>query len=192
MKYARSVSAPWPIIVWTALAAFAFSILGAWAILWLPAEPLRKALPFILFALLVYTVRSKIGIEQRPRLGRTPELAIATTGSSAIGFYDGFFGAGTGAFYKLLFVRGLGYNFINAAAPSKFTNVASNLGAVSVFVFADQMLWGVAVWMALANFLGGQIGSSVALRYGSDFIRVAFIMVVSALILKTFYDAYLV
>lgn len=191
IQYARSFSAPWPIIFTTALVAFVFSLLGAWAILWLPAEPLRKALPFILLVLLLYTISSRIGLDQQPRHSETKAVTIAAAGSSVIGFYDGFFGAGTGAFYKLLFVRGLGYDFVNAAAPSKFTNVASNLGAIFVFVLAGQMLWGVAAWMAIANFIGGQIGSRIALRYGSDFIRRAFISVVSALILKTFYDAYL-
>lgn len=191
LQYARNVTAPWPVIVWSASVAFIAAVLGAWAILLLPAEPLRKALPFILLALLIYTLRSRIGLVHKPRLDRNKEIAVAASGSSAIGFYDGFFGAGTGAFYKLLFVRGLGYDFLNAAAPSKFTNVASNIGAVVVFVIAGQMLWAVAAWMALTNFIGGQIGSRVALRYGSGFIRNAFIVVVSALILKTFYDAYL-
>ena len=191
MQYTRSVSAPWSIIVPAAIVAFLAAVLGATAILMLPAEPLRKALPFILLALLIYTLKSNIGLEHLPRHARGKEIAIATSGSSAIGFYDGFFGAGTGAFYKLLFVRGLGYDFINAAAPAKFTNVASNLGAVLVFVLAGQMLWGVAAFMALTNFIGGQIGSRVALKYGSGFIRAAFIVVVSLLILKTFWDAYL-
>lgn len=191
LQYARSVSAPWSVIVPAAAAAFLFSVVGALAVLLVPAEPLRKALPFILLALLVYTLRSRVGLEHRPHHARPKEIAVATSGSSAIGFYDGFLGAGTGAFYKLLFVRGLGYDFINAAAPSKFTNVASNLGAVAVFALAGHMLWLMAAWMALTNFIGGQIGSRVALRYGSGFIRSAFIIVVSALILKTFYDAYL-
>lgn len=191
LQYSRSIAAPWSVIVPAAGAAFLASVAGAYAIMLLPAEPLRKALPFILLALLIYTLKAKIGLEHRPRHDGAKEIAVAASGSSAIGFYDGFFGAGTGAFYKLLFVRGLGYDFINAAAPSKFTNVASNIGAVLVFAFAGQMLWGLAVWMAITNFIGGQIGSRVAIRYGSDFIRRAFIVVVGLLILKTFYDAYL-
>ncbi len=191
VQYARAVGLQWSIALPAGIAAFLAAVLGAYAILLLPAEPLRLALPFILLALLVYTLQSRIGLEHLPRHSRRKEIAIATSGSSAIGFYDGFFGAGTGAFYKILFVRGLGYNFVNAAAPSKLTNVASNLGAVAVFVSAGQMLWGIAIWMAVTNFVGGQIGSRVALRYGSEFIRRAFIIVVSLLIFRTFYDAYL-
>ena len=191
LQYARSVPPPWWILVPVATIAFFASVLGAYAILFVPADPLRRLLPFVLFVLLIYTLRSRIGLEHLPRHSRPVAVAIAGSGSALIGFYDGFFGAGTGAFYKLLFVRGLGYDFIHAAAPSKITNVASNIGAILVFILAGKMHWGLALWMALLNFAGGQVGSRVALRYGSGFIRRAFIVVVSALILKTFHDAYL-
>lgn len=191
LQYAKNVAAPWSVIVPAMAAAFIAGVVGAYAILLLPAEPLRMALPFILLALLVYTLRSRLGLDHLPRHTRAKEIAVATSGSTVIGFYDGFFGAGTGAFYKMLFVRGLGYDFLHAAAPAKFTNVASNLGAVVTFVLAGQMLWALAAWMAIMNFIGGQWGSRLALRYGSGFIRNAFIVVVSLLILKTFSDAYL-
>lgn len=192
LRYTSSVPTQWSIVVPAAIVAFVAAAIGAYAVLIVPADPLRKALPFVLLALLLYTLRSsRIGLDHAPRHSRRTEIAIATSGSSAVGFYDGFLGAGTGAFYKLLFVRGLGYDFINAAAPSKFTNVASNLGAVLVFGLGGYMYWGLALWMAVANFIGGQVGSIVALRYGSGFIRRAFIVVVFLLILKTFYDAYL-
>lgn len=190
-QYARAVKAPWRVVVSSALAGCIAAVVGAWVITLLPTEPLRKALPFILLALLVYTLRSKMGLEHRPRHASGTEVAVATSGSAVIGFYDGFFGAGTGAFYKLLFVRGLGYDFVNAAAPAKFSNVASNLGAVLVFAVSGYMFWGLAAWMALTNFIGGQIGARVAIKYGSGFIQKAFVALVSCLILKTFYDAYL-
>jgi hypothetical protein len=191
LQYARTIAAPWPVVAASAGVAFAAALAGAWVVMLLPPEPLRKALPFILLGLLIWTVRSKAGLEHRPTRSPGGEVAVASSGSAAIGFYDGFLGAGTGAFYKLLFVRGLGYDFINAAAPSKLTNVASNLGAVLVFAVAGHMYWGIAAWMALTNFVGGQIGAAVALRYGSAFIRRALVVVVSCLIVKTFHDAYL-
>ena len=88
-------------------------------------------------------------------------------------------------------MRGLGFDLLHAAAPAKFTNVASNLAAVLVFALSGQLFWGLGLWMAAANFAGGQIGSMTALKLGSGFIRTAFITVVTALIAKTFYDAYL-
>ncbi|MDX6805604.1 sulfite exporter TauE/SafE family protein [Terrihabitans rhizophilus] len=191
-RYARNLQVPWRIILPSMAAAFVASFIGAAVVSYIPADWLRKALPFILLALLGYTVFNKVGLEHLPRHTAGRATLIATTGSALIGFYDGIFGPGTGAFLKLLFVRGLGFDFLNASAPSKFINVASNLSAIGFFGVGGYVLWGLAAWMAVCNFLGGQVGSIIAIRFGSGFLRVALIVVVSALILKTFYDGYLV
>src|SRR5436190_597914 len=119
------------------------------------------------------------GIEHAPKHSKRKTALIASSGTSAIGFYDGFLGAGTGAFYKILFVRGLGYSFLHAAAPAKFTNVASNLAAVLVFAVTGYIFWLLGIWMAIANFVGGQVGARVALKYGNEFIRHSFYVVVT-------------
>ena len=88
-------------------------------------------------------------------------------------------------------MRGLGFSFLQAAAPAKFTNVASNVGAVVAFAVTGYIFWALGLFMAAANFAGGQLGARIALRYGNDFIRTAFYVVVALLIAKTFKDAYL-
>jgi len=85
----------------------------------------------------------------------------------------------------------LGFDFINSAAPSKFMNIASNLGALIVFIYMGFVNWRLGLFMAAANYAGGQIGSRLALKHGNTFIRNAFLLSVSMLIVKTFYDAYL-
>jgi uncharacterized membrane protein YfcA len=191
IQYARSTATPWSAVIPCMIVAFVAALAGAYAVMLIPAEPLRKALPFILAALLVYTWASGAGKEHAPKRSRTKAAVIASSGSSAIGFYDGFLGVGTGAFYKMLFVRGLGFSFLQAAAPAKFTNVASNVGAVVAFALTGTIFWALGLYMAAANFAGGQLGARIALRYGNDFIRTAFYVVVSLLIAKTFKDAYL-
>jgi uncharacterized membrane protein YfcA len=191
IQYARSTATPWSAVVPCMVVAFAAALAGAYAVTLIPAEPLKKALPFILAALLLYTWASGAGKEHAPKHSRPKATAIASSGSTVIGFYDGFLGVGTGAFYKLLFVRGLGFNFLQAAAPAKFTNVASNVGAVVAFAVTGYIFWALGLFMAAANFVGGQVGARIALRYGNDFIRTAFYVVVSLLIAKTFKDAYL-
>jgi uncharacterized protein len=191
IQYARSMPVPWRTVAPSMAVAFVASLLGAYAVTLVPAEPLKKAIPFVLAALLIYVWISGAGVEHAPKHSKAKTAVIASSGTSAIGFYDGFLGAGTGAFYKILFVRGLGYSFLRAAAPAKFTNVASNIAAVLVFAVTGYIHWELGVWMALANFAGGQFGARVALKYGNDFIRYAFYVVVSILIAKTFTDAYL-
>ena len=191
MKYNRSIATPWRTVAPAIGVAFVASLLGAYAVTLVPAEPLKKAIPFILAALLVYVWASRAGAEHSPRHSKGKSAVIASSGSGAIGFYDGFLGAGTGAFYKLLFVRGLGFSFLHAAAPAKFTNVASNLGAVVVFALTGYIFWALGLFMAATNFAGGQFGARIALKYGNEFIRRCFFIVVAALIAKTFKDAYL-
>jgi uncharacterized membrane protein YfcA len=190
-RYARNFVVPWRIILPAAAAAFVASFLGAAAVTRIPEDWLRKALPLILLGLLLYTLFNKIGLEHSPRHSAGRSILIATAGSGLIGFYDGLFGPGTGAFLKLLFVRGLGYDFLNASAPAKFINVASNLSALGLFAGQGYVLWGLALFMAVCNLVGGQVGSLVAMRLGSGFLRKALIVVVGALIIKTFYDGYL-
>jgi uncharacterized membrane protein YfcA len=191
MQYARSTDTPWRTVIPCVVVAFLAALAGAYAVTLIPAEPLRKALPFILAALLAYTWASGTGRQHAPRHSPDRARLVAASGSGVIGFYDGFLGAGTGAFYKLLFVRGLGFSFLNAAAPAKFTNVASNVGAVVAFAVTGYIFWALGLFMAAANFIGGQVGARIALRYGNEFIRRAFYIVVTVLIAKTFADAYL-
>ncbi len=190
IQYVRATAPRWTTALPVVAAAFVAALAGAYAITLIPPEPLRKALPFVLFVLLLYTVFSTAGFAHRPRYGRRREAAVAAGGAAAVGFYDGFFGPGAGAFYKLYFVRALGFDFVNAAAPAKLANVASNLAAVIVFVAKGLVVWKVAVAMAAVNFIGGQVGSRIALRYGNRLIRWAFIVLVGVLIVKTYQDAY--
>lgn len=191
IHYARATVPRWSTVAPAVVAAFLAALAGAYAITLVPAAPMRKALPFLLLLILVYTAWGQAGLLHRPRYARAREAAVAAAGAAAVGCYDGFFGPGAGALYKLLFVRILGFDFLNAAAPAKLANVASNLAALIVFVVKGALLWQVGAAMAVANFAGGQVGSRLALRYGNRFLRGAFVVLVCVLIAKTFDDAYL-
>ncbi len=108
-----------------------------------------------------------------------------------IGFYDGFFGPGTGSFFVFLFVRWLGYDFLHASAAAKLLNVATNLAALVLFGLKGHVWWHYALALALANVVGSLLGTRLALRHGAGFVRGMFLLVVTALILKTGYDAFL-
>ena len=108
-----------------------------------------------------------------------------------IGFYDGFFGPGTGSFFVFLFVRWLGYDFLHASASAKLLNTATNLAALLLFAWKGHIWWHFVLAMAIANVVGSVLGTRLALKHGSGFVRIVFIFVVSALILKTTYDAWI-
>jgi uncharacterized membrane protein YfcA len=107
-----------------------------------------------------------------------------------LGWYDGFFGPGTGSLFVFLFVRVLGYDFLHASAAAKVLNVATNVAALSLFAAKGHVWWKLGAAMAAANIIGSLVGTRLALKHGTGFVRGAFIVVVGVLILKTGYDAF--
>ncbi|MCC9595214.1 TSUP family transporter [Rubrivivax sp. JA1055] len=191
-QYARRVDLRWAVLGPAAGAALVGGLLGAWAVTLVDPAFLRKALPLILLAVLLYTVaRKDLGQHHAPIASRSAEVAGASAIGLVIGFYDGFFGPGTGSFFIFLFVRLLGYDFLNASASAKLLNVATNLAAIGLFAAKGHVWWHIGLTMAVANVAGSLIGSRLALKHGAGFVRHVFIVVVGALILKTGYDAFL-
>jgi uncharacterized membrane protein YfcA len=153
---------------------------------------LRKFMPLVLVALLIYTLAKKeLGRHHAPRFSGRAEVLVACGIGAVVGFYDGFFGPGTGSFFVFLIVRLLGYDFLNASASAKLLNTATNLSALILFSAKGHVWWHFAVVMAAANVAGSLLGTHMALKHGTGFVRVAFLLVVSALICKTGYDAFL-
>lgn len=191
-QYSHRVKLRWGSLLPAACAGFAGSLAGAWLVTVLSPGYLRRALPLVLFAVLVYTLAKKeLGRTHAPRYSGRAEVLAASTIGLGLGFYDGFFGPGTGSFLVFLFVRWLGYDFLNASASAKLLNTATNGAALMLFALKGHVWWHFALTMAVANVLGSVLGTHLALRRGAGFVRVVFIAVVSALILKTGYDAFL-
>jgi len=131
-----------------------------------------------------------MGRHHAPRFRGAAETLVAGGIALVIGFYDGFFGPGTGSFFVFLFVRVLGYDFLHASATAKLMNVATNAAALSLFAYTGHIWWHVAAVMAVTNVLGSLLGTHMALRRGAGFVRGMFVVVVGLLILKTGWDAF--
>ncbi len=190
--FARRVRVKWSTAVPAAMAAFALSFAGAFAVTHIPPDFIRKFLPFVLVAVAIYTFRKKdFGSVHAPAHTGRRERAIAILFGGGIGFYDGFFGPGTGSFLVFLFVRFFGFDFLGASAVAKVVNVACNFAALLWFGYSGHLLWQLGVVMAVCNVIGSLVGIRLAVRYGAGFVRKLFLFVVSALILKTAYDAFL-
>ncbi|MBN8506583.1 MAG: TSUP family transporter [Burkholderiales bacterium] len=190
-RYARRVELRWGTWLPAIGAALAGSLLGAWAVTTIDARPLRIALPFVLLALLLYTLaRKDMGQSHAPRHAPGRERLLACTVGLAIGFYDGLFGPGTGSFFVFLFVRLLGFDFLHASAAAKLMNTATNASALALFAATGNIWWGVALLLAAANMVGSVIGTHLALKKGAGFVRWVFIGVVALLIGKTGLDAW--
>ena len=186
LKYSRRVELRWRALLPAAVCALVGSFVGAWSVTQMDPAVLRKALPFILLAVLVYTlVKKNLGTIHQPHLNRNRERLIACAIGVLVGWYDGFFGPGTGSFFIFLLVRFLGYDFLHASASAKLLNVATNVAAIALFAMKGHVWWQIGLMMAAANVAGSFVGTHLALKHGAGFVRWVFVLVVGALIIKT-------
>ncbi|UOQ96883.1 TSUP family transporter [Hymenobacter sp. 5317J-9] len=181
----------WRTVAITALVAGGFALLGARAASSLHKEAVRPLVLALLSAMAVYTFwRKDFGSIHAPRLQGKREIITGIVLGSAIGFYDGFFGPGTGSLLLFVFVGLFGYDFLAASASAKFVNVATNIAGLIFFISTGQVLYKVAVPMAICNMLGSTLGARMALRRGSSFVRALFLVVVGAFILRLSWDTF--
>jgi uncharacterized protein len=150
------------------------------------AEPLFRPVALALLTIvLVFTIaQPQLGRRHAPRFAVAHERGVALLIALLLGFYDGFFGPGTGTMLIFLFVTVLGFDFLRASALAKAVNWASNLTSVVLFLAQGSWLPVLAIGMALANGLGGFVGARTALARGSGWVRLVFVAVVVALIVR--------
>ena len=191
LQYARRVQLPWDALLPASAAALVGSFIGAWTVTVIEPTGLRRALPLVLLAVLIYTLaRKDLGRAHAPRYHGRAQALLASAIGAVIGFYDGFFGPGTGSFFVFLFVRVLGFDFLHASASAKLLNTATNVAALVLFASKGHVWWHLAGAMAVANVVGSLLGTRLALRHGAGFVRGVFVCVVTALIAKSAWDAY--
>src|SRR5690606_38949313 len=119
-------------------------------------------------------------------------LVLAVLGSLAIGVYDGIFGPGTGSFFIFLFIRYLSVDFLHASALSKIANFTTNLAALTFFIPSGNVLFMVGAMMAVAIICGSLLSVKLAFKYGSGFIRILFLILVSLLICRMAYQMFFI
>jgi uncharacterized protein len=172
-----------------AAVALVGSALGALCASVLPEGVFRPLVLVLLVGVAAYTVlRPSLGAVQDLRWGGRRHYVAAGLGGAGLGSYDGIFGPGTGSFLVFLLVGLLGYSFLQASAKARIVNVGTNLGALLVFVPQGAPMWRLGLAMGACNVAGGWLGAHTAIRRGSRFVRIVFLAVVTALILKLAYD----
>lgn len=191
LQYSRRVAIPWRVAGPGAVAALVGSWYGAKAVAYLDPSILRPLILVLLVLVAAYTfMRKELGaVSNEPEHGRrSAALALAIGG--VIGFYDGFFGPGTGSFLIFLFIRLLGMDFLRASVSAKILNVSTNLAAIAFFAGNVELMWKLAAVMAACNLCGSVLGSRMALKHGTGFVRRMFLGVVLVLIARLTYDTF--
>lgn len=187
-RYARAGLVGWTEVRLAAALAFLGSMAGAWTLTLIGNDALRRIIPWMLLAVVVYVALS-------PRLGAQPTKArvdatlFGWTFGLSLGFYDGFFGPGTGAFWIFGLVTLLGQELTRANAFTKVVNLASNLGSLLIFALHGQVAPWIALAMIAGQLIGARLGSGLVLKHGAGLIRGVFLVVVLALVLRLLWSA---
>ena len=191
LNYRRNIKTDPKLLLAMVLPAFIGSGSGSLLATQISTEQLKVAIVVMLVAVFAYTLA-------RPDLGKVEVLKGAakrqrTVGAIAgltIGFYDGFIGPGTGTLLMIVLVAALGFAFIGASAIAKVVNVATNFASILVFGISGSIMWVVGLAVGICNLAGGIIGSHVAIRRGSDFVRKFYLVVTFALIVRVLFDLF--
>lgn len=189
LSFARKIKLPWFLLAVIAIFSFCSAFIGAACVSMIPPHVLRPIVLVMLVLIAIYTLLKKQFGRMHIDLHITPGLLLlAALGSVLIGFYDGIFGPGTGSFFIFFFIRFLHVDFLHASVFAKIGNFMTNLAALSFFIPTGHVLFGLGLMMAAANIIGSLLGVRLALKYGSGFIRILFLILVSILIFRLSYQ----
>jgi uncharacterized protein len=181
-NFARAGLVSWKRVRWTAPLAFAGALCGATAVLGLRPEVLRPLVLGLLVLAASFLVLARPVEGTRAVTSRTQALAGLL--ALGVGFYDGFFGPGTGTLLVVGFAALLALPLRRASAEAKAVNAASNLAAMLLFAARGAVLWQVALPMAVGQLFGGWLGAHLAIRGGDRVVRLVVLAVVLALVAK--------
>jgi hypothetical protein len=183
LAFARAGKIDLTVMAEPALAAFAGSIAGAFALPYAPRAALADALPFVLLAVAVYFALAPT-IGESLRHARISPRAYALTLAPAIGFYDGVFGPGSGSFYMIGFLGLAGFGLIGAIASARIANFGSNAGALAIYVIGGHIAVAPGLAMGAGAFLGARLGAHSALRAGARLARPLIVVMSCAMALR--------
>lgn len=171
------------------LFTFIGAVSGAWLVQQLEPRFIKHLIPVLLLFVFVYTLFSgKLGFESRRSvMPKTPFYLLFGIG---LGFYDGFFGPGTGSFWAAGFLILLGFDMTKAAGYTRIMNFISNVVALCVFIIGQNVFYSAGLCMALGQVIGARIGSNLAIQNGAKFIRPIFLGVVFLTMARLVYVNY--
>lgn len=185
-RYHRAGLIDWAPLVPALLLTILGAALGAWLVQSIQVATLKLIVPFLMIGAIIYFLFSPrmTDADSHQRLSLLAYAPIA----GCIGFYDGFFGPGTGSFLAASLVALVGLGLSRATGHTKALNLTSNVIAGTLFIAAGKVLWLVALVMGLANIAGAWIGSHFALRHGAPLIRPLLVLVSIGLTIRIVFD----
>lgn len=190
MRYVKKVTIDWKHISPAIIASLIASFAGALLVSFIYKEQFMPFIICVLIVVLAYTVfKKQLGLHHEVKtLSKTRHMVYAIATGGILGLYEGLIGPGTGSFLVFAFILLFGYDFLHASANAKIINVTANIGALLFFIVKGFVVWHIAIPVAICNMLGNYTGAHVAIKKGSAFVRIFFIVISIALIVKLSYD----
>jgi uncharacterized membrane protein YfcA len=190
-QYLKRVTLNWKLTFLMCLTAFIAAFAGSQLLTIVSNRYMKPVIFIVLILVAIYTYTKKdFGQQVHKKHSSKNILWLSLLISLVIGFYDGFIGPGAGSFLVLAFIAILGFDFLQASANAKIVNLSTNLGSIVLFLLKGSILWTVAIPMAISNAIGGMIGASLALKKGNQFIRIFFLVIVIATLIRFGYDVF--
>ena len=192
IQYRKSIKTDPRLLVAMVIPAFIGASFAALLASHISPESYKSSIFAIMIAIFIYTLfkpdLGKVHVEKHsPRR----LMVIGALAASLIGFYDGLIGPGTGTMLMIALVAIMGFAFVGASAIAKVVNATTNLASIIVVGLRIGFMWKLGLLLAVANLIGGYLGSHMAIKRGSSFIRVFYLIVTGLLILRLGYSLYL-
>jgi uncharacterized protein len=190
LTFAKSRKVHFPVVKWQIPFTLLGASLGVWSVLHISSDFLTKAVPILILLVGLYTMFHKnLGLEDN-FLGLTRRNRIlGFLFAFALGYYDGFFGPGTGSFLIFAYITIYGFDFIVSSANAKVLNFISNLVSLILFAWSGKILYTYGIPMALFMLLGSHVGTRLAIRKGSRLVKPIFITMSLLVAAKLIYQA---
>lgn len=175
--YGRAGLFQWRELAWQLAVTATAAALGAFAVTRIEAEFLRRLVPVLLVVIAIFFwLKPELGLTRRP--ARMGHVVFGLVAGIVLGFYDGFFGPGTGSFWMVACVLALGMDLRAATGHTKAMNLASNLGSLFIFIPTGHIHLRIALVMIAGQLVGARLGAGMVITRGSAWIRPIFLIVV--------------
>lgn len=183
LQFARKRQIDWRRSRWMILSTFAGSLLGAVALTRLDSVILERVIPILLLGFALYFLLSpRVGASDSAQ--RMSHGMYAATLAPVIGFYDGFFGPGTGTFLAISGVALLGMNLTRATGHAKLLNLSSNIAALIFYSLHGNIVWAFGLPMLAGQWIGGTLGARLAIHRGHGLIRIVMVVMATIVAVK--------
>jgi uncharacterized membrane protein YfcA len=192
IQYRKFIKTDPKLLIAMVIPAFIGAAFGALFASRISAESFKSSIFFMMIAIFIYTLLKpdlgKVNVEKH-----SPKkmMVIGSIAACLIGFYDGLIGPGTGTMLMIALVAIMGFAFAGASAIAKVVNATTNLASIIVIGFSLGIMWKLGLVLAVANLAGGYMGSHMAIKKGSSFIRIFYLIVTALLILRLGYSLYI-